>query len=162
MRHCLARLIRSLTFASIRPHHRLYPDVYTLAFHRFGVRRLRHKVILAHIKRVDAPLLPEQGPDLTSDAVTVDDATFNTFLSLTRGTSTMSPFNCCALLDTGSSQSYIRYGCTSFPMIQYNAISSPAWPKQLEARLIALHSFPRGAWPDLTDPSPSRASTWSV
>ena len=92
MRHCLARLIRSLTFPSKRPQYRLCPDGHTLGFHRFGTRRLRHKVLLPHTKRIDAPLLPEQGPDLISGAVTMDHATFTTFLSLTRGTSAVSVY----------------------------------------------------------------------
>ena len=149
MRHCLARLIH--------PHYRLCPDGDILGFHRFGARRLRHKVLLAHTKRANAPLLPEQGPDLISGAVTMDDATLTTFLSLARRTSTKSRFNCRALLNTGSSQSFIRYGCTSSLMRQHNAMSSPAWPKQLDALLIALHSLPQGTWSALTDPPPSRA-----
>ena len=112
--------------------------------------------------RVDAPLFPEQGPDLISGAVTMNDATFTTFLSLARGTSAKSRFNCRALLDTGSSQSVIRYGCTPSSMRQYNAMFSPAWQKQLDALLIALHSFLRGTWSALTDIPPSRASTWSI
>ena len=112
MRHCLARLIRSLIFASIRPHYRLCPDGQTLGFRRFGARRLRHKILFVHTKRGDATLLPEQDPDLISGAVTMDDATFTTFLSLVRGTSVMYRFNCGVVLDRRSSQSVFRYGCT--------------------------------------------------
>ena len=144
IRHSFARLTRSPIIASIRPHYRLYSDGHTLGFHRFGARRLHHKVVLTHTKRVEAPLLLEQGPDLISGAVIMDDATFTIFLSLARGTSAMSRFNCRALLDKGSSRSVIRYGCTPPPMRQYNAMSSPAWPKQLDALSIALHSSPRG------------------
>ena len=43
-------------------------------------------------------------------------------------------------------------------MRQYNAMPSPAWPKQLDVILVALHSLPRGTWSALTDPPPSRAS----
>ena len=41
---------------------------------------------------------------MISGAVILDDATFTTFLSLTRGTSAMSRFNCRALLDMVPSQ----------------------------------------------------------
>ena len=41
----------------------------------------------------------EQGPNLISGAVILDDATFTTFLSLTRGTPEVSRYNCRALLD---------------------------------------------------------------
>ena len=47
-------------------------------------------------------------------------------------------------------------------MRQNNAMSSPAWQKQMNALLITLHSLPRGTWSNLTDPPPSRASTWSI
>ena len=48
-------------------------------------------------------------------------------------------------------------------MRRNNAMSSPAWQKQMNALLITLHSFlPRGTWSDLTDPPPSRNSTWSI
>ena len=154
MRHRLARLTRSLTFASARPQFKLCLDGHTLGFHRFGARRLRHKVLLVHTKRVDARLLPEHGPDLISGTVTMDDVTFTTFLPLTRGTSAISWFHCRALLDTASSQSFIRYGCTSSPMRQYNAMSSLAGPNQLDALLIALKSLPRGTWSALTIPHP--------
>ena len=40
------------------------------------------EVLLAQEQRVDAPLMPEQGPDLISGVVTMDDATFTTLLSL--------------------------------------------------------------------------------
>ena len=48
-------------------------------------------------------------------------------------------------------------------MRRNNAMSSLAWQKQINALLITLHSFlPRGTWSDLTDPPPSRNSTWSI
>ena len=47
-------------------------------------------------------------------------------------------------------------------MRQKNAMSSPACQKQMNALLITLHSLPRGTWSNLTDPPPSRASTWSI
>ena len=62
------------------------------------------EVRLAYTKRVDAPPLPEQGPDLVSDAVTLDDATFTTQLSLASGVSVTFRFNNHALLDTESPQ----------------------------------------------------------
>ena len=78
------------------------------------------EVLLAQEERIDAPLIPEQGPDLISGVVTMDDATFTTLLSLHSGVSTTSRFNCRALLDAGSPQSFIhqeslrsngRHGC---------------------------------------------------
>ena len=68
------------------------------------------EVLLAEEQGVDAPLIPEQGPDLISSVVTMDDATFTTLLSLHSGASTTSRFNCRALLDTGSPQSFIHQG----------------------------------------------------
>ena len=68
------------------------------------------EVLLAHGPRIDAPLIPEQGPELISGVVTMDDATFTTLLSLHSGVSTTSRFNCRALLDTGSPQSFIHRG----------------------------------------------------
>ena len=40
------------------------------------------EVLLAQEQRIDAPLIPKQGPDLISDVVTMDEATFTTLLSL--------------------------------------------------------------------------------
>ena len=40
------------------------------------------EVLLAHEQRDDAPLMPEQGPDLIGGIVTMDDATFTTLLTL--------------------------------------------------------------------------------
>ena len=68
------------------------------------------EVLLAQEPRIDAPLIPEQGPDLISGVVTMDDATFTTLLSLYSAVSTTSPFTCRALLDTGSPQSFIHQG----------------------------------------------------
>ena len=68
------------------------------------------EVLLAQEQRIDAPLIPEQGPDLISGVVTMDDATFTTLLSLHNGVSTTSRFNCRALLDTRSPQSFIHQG----------------------------------------------------
>ena len=68
------------------------------------------EVLLAQGPRIDAPLIPEQGPDLISGVVTMDDATFTTLLSLHSEVSTTSRFNCRALLDTGSPQSFIHRG----------------------------------------------------
>ena len=68
------------------------------------------EVLLAQAQRIDAPLIPEQGPDLIGGVVTMDDATFTTLLSLHSGVSATSRFNCRALLDTGSPQSFIHQG----------------------------------------------------
>ena len=68
------------------------------------------EVILAQEQRIDAPLIPEQDPDLIGGVVTMDDATFTTLLSLHSGVSTTSRFKYCALLDTGSPQSFIHQG----------------------------------------------------
>ena len=68
------------------------------------------EVRLVQEPRIDAPLIPDQGPDLMSGVVTMDDATFTTLLSLHSGVSTTSRFNCRALLDTGSPQSFIHQG----------------------------------------------------
>ena len=67
------------------------------------------EVLLAQEPRIDAPLIPGQGPDLISGVVTMDDATFTT-LSLHSGVSTTCRFNCRALLDTRSPQSFIHQG----------------------------------------------------
>ena len=68
------------------------------------------EVLLAQEQRIDAPLIPEQGPDLIGGVVTMDDATFTTLSSLHSGVSAKSRFNCRALLDTGSPQSFINQG----------------------------------------------------
>ena len=68
------------------------------------------EVLLVHGPRIDTPIIPEQGPELISGVVTMDDATFTTLLSLHSGVSTTSRFNCRALLDTGSPQSFIHRG----------------------------------------------------
>ena len=68
------------------------------------------EVLLAQEQRIDAPLIPEQGPDLIGGIVTMDDATFTTLLSLHSGVSATSRLNCRALLDTGSPQSFIHQG----------------------------------------------------
>ena len=65
---------------------------------------------MAYATRATAPLLPEQGPDLVSGVVTMDDATFTTLLSLSSGATATSRFNCRALIDTGSPQSFIHQG----------------------------------------------------
>ena len=40
------------------------------------------EVLLAQEQRIDAPLIPEQGPDMIGGVVTMEDATFTTLLSL--------------------------------------------------------------------------------
>ena len=67
------------------------------------------EVLLSQEQRIDAPLIPEQGPDLIGGVVTMDDATFTTLLSLHNGVSATTRFNCRALLDTGSPQSSIHH-----------------------------------------------------
>ena len=66
------------------------------------------EVLLAQEQRIDAPLIPEQGPDLIGGVVTMDDATFTALLSLHNGVSATSRLNCRALLGTGSPQSFIH------------------------------------------------------
>ena len=68
------------------------------------------EVRLAQDQRTDALPLPEQGPDLLGGIVTMDDATFTTLLTLHSGVSATSRFDCRALLDTGSPQSFIHQG----------------------------------------------------
>ena len=68
------------------------------------------EVLVAQDQRTDAPPLPEQGPDLLGGIVTMDDATFTTLLTLHSGVSATSRFDCRALLDTGSPQSFIHHG----------------------------------------------------
>ena len=68
------------------------------------------EVLLAQEQRADAPLLPEQGPDLIDGIVTMDDATLTTLSTLHSGISATSQFDCRALLDTGSPQSFIHQG----------------------------------------------------
>ena len=68
------------------------------------------EVLLAQEQRIDAPLIPEQGPDVIGGVVTMDDTTFTTLLALHSGVSTTSRFNCRALLNTGSPQSFIHQG----------------------------------------------------
>ena len=66
------------------------------------------EVLLAQEQRIDAPLIPEQGPYLIGGVVIMDDATFTTLLSLHSGVSATSRFNCRAHLETGSPQSFIH------------------------------------------------------
>ena len=68
------------------------------------------EVLLAQEQRADASLLPEQGPDLIGGIVTMNDTTFTTLLTLHSGVSATSRFDCRALLDTGSPQSFIHQG----------------------------------------------------
>ena len=58
------------------------------------------EVLLAHEQRDDAPLMPEQGPDLIGGIVTMDDATFTTLLTLHSGVSATSRFDCRAILNS--------------------------------------------------------------
>ena len=81
------------------------------------------EVLLAQEQRIDAPLITEQGPDLIGGSVAMDDATFTTLLSLYNGVSTTSRFNCRALLDTGSPQSFIHQGAFDL-MVATNAVDA--------------------------------------
>ena len=58
------------------------------------------EVLLAHEQRDDAPLMPEQGPDLIGGIVAMDDATFTTLLTLHSGVFATSRFDCRAILDS--------------------------------------------------------------
>ena len=58
------------------------------------------EVLLAHEQRDDAPLMPEQGPDMIGGIVTMDDATFITLLTLHSGVFATSRFDCRAILDS--------------------------------------------------------------
>ena len=82
------------------------------------------EVLLAQEQRSDAPLIPEQGPDLIGGIVTIDDATFTTLLSLHSGVSATSRFNCRALLDTGSPQPFIHQGAFD-QMVALGAADAP-------------------------------------
>ena len=59
------------------------------------------EILLTYGSHTDKALISEQGPDLVSGTVTVDDDTFTTSPSLASGASATSPFRCRALLDTG-------------------------------------------------------------
>ena len=58
------------------------------------------EVLLAQEQRADAPLMPEQGPDLIGGIVTMDDATFTTLLTVHSGVSATSRFDCRTILDS--------------------------------------------------------------
>ena len=68
------------------------------------------EVLSTYGSHTDKALIPEQGPDLVSSTVTIDDDTFTILPSLTSGASATSSFRCRALLDTGSPQSFIHQG----------------------------------------------------
>ena len=57
------------------------------------------EVFLTNTNRPNEPLISEQGPDLISGVVTLDDVTFTTVPSLTSGASATSQFRCRTLLD---------------------------------------------------------------
>ena len=63
-------------------------------------------LLLVHTKRVKAPLVPKQGPDLISGVVAMDDAMFTTLFSLASGVFATSRFNCHVLLETKSPQPF--------------------------------------------------------
>ena len=66
--------------------------------------------LLTNTTRTDESFISEQGPDLISGVVTMDDATFTTLPSLTSGAFAAHQFPCRALLDTGSPQSFTHQG----------------------------------------------------
>ena len=65
------------------------------------------EVLLTYASHTDKALIPEQGLDVISGVVTIDDVTFTTLPSLTSGAST-SLFRFRALRGTGSPQSFIH------------------------------------------------------
>ena len=67
------------------------------------------EVLLAHEQHDDAPLMPEQGPDLIGGIVTMDDATFTTLLTLHGGLSATSRFDCRAILDSYFAAGFIPH-----------------------------------------------------
>ena len=67
-------------------------------------------VLLTNTTRTDKPFISEQGPDLISGIVAMDNVTFTTLPSLTSGAFATSQLRCRALLDTGSPQSFIYQG----------------------------------------------------
>ena len=79
------------------------------------------EVLLANTNRTDKPLISEQGPDLISGAVTMNDVTFTTLLSPSSGASAKSRFHCHTLLDTGSPQSIIHKKGTFDQMVVIGA-----------------------------------------
>ena len=74
------------------------------------------EVLLTNTTCTDKPFISEQGPDLISGVVTMDDATFTTLPLLTSGAFVTSHFSCRALLDTGSPQSFIHQEGAFEPM----------------------------------------------
>ena len=70
------------------------------------------EVLLAHEQRDDAPLTPEQGPDMIGGIVTMDDATFTTLLTLHSGVFATSRFDCRAILDSYLAAGLIQHSVT--------------------------------------------------
>ena len=68
------------------------------------------EVLLTSATYGDKPFISEQGPDLISSVVTMDNVTFTALPSLTIGASATSHFRCRPLLDTGPLQSFIHQG----------------------------------------------------
>ena len=77
------------------------------------------EVLLAHEQRDDAPLMPEQGPDLIGGIITMDDVTFTTLLTLHSGVSATSRFDCRAILDSYLAAGLIQHSTSplSSPLI---------------------------------------------
>ena len=70
------------------------------------------EVLLAHEQRDDAPLMPEQCPDMIGGIVTMDDATFTTLLTLGSGVFATSRFDCRAILDSYLAAGLIHHSVT--------------------------------------------------
>ena len=70
------------------------------------------EILLAHEQRDDAPLMPEQGPDMIGGIVTMDDATFTTLLTLHSGVFATSCFDCRAILDSYLAAGLIQHSVT--------------------------------------------------
>ena len=90
------------------------------------------EVLLTYGSHTDKALKPEQGPDLVSGTVTIDDDTFTTLPSLTSGASATSPFRCRALLDTGSPQSFIHQG--SFDQMVATGVADESYVRATTSR----------------------------
>ena len=82
------------------------------------------EVLLTYAPRVTSSIMPEQGPDLASGVVSMDDAIFTTLISLSTGASAKSRLNSRALCDTGSTQSFIHQGAFD-QMVTTGAADAP-------------------------------------
>ena len=101
------------------------------------------EVLLTYASHTDNALIPEQGPDLISGVVTIDDVTFTTLPSLTSGASTTSPFRCRALLDTGSPQSFIHQG--AFDQMVATGAANESYVRSTTTQIVEWLRLPRAA-----------------